>query len=262
MNAGPVALDVMDHCDIETSSESYASRFQGSIGTWMLGIQQRAMMRLLGSLPAGAAVLDLGGGHGQLTGALLQKGWRVVIAGSDPACQERVAPYLSAKCRFDVVNLERLPYDDRCFDAVICVRLLAHAEHWSGIIGEMCRVARSSVVVDYPSYRSSNILAKSMFGLKQQAERRRLRPRHFRVFHQREIVMTFLQNHFEVTQTYRQFVWPMFVHRALGRPTISSLLEAPARAVGLTRFIGSPVLARADRDLGEVALHGSVKLPA
>src|SRR5262245_25124775 len=98
MRADPVAPVFADHCDVETSSEGYASRFRGRIGAWMLGIQRRATLLLLGALPPGGTVLDLGGGHAQLTGALLEKGWNVVVAGSDPECRHRVAPYLSPQC--------------------------------------------------------------------------------------------------------------------------------------------------------------------
>jgi ubiquinone/menaquinone biosynthesis C-methylase UbiE len=240
-------LVITEHCDVETSSESYASRFQGRIGSWMLEVQRRATMLLLGALPPGSTVLDVGGGHGQLTGALLEKGWEVVVAGSDSSCKQRVAPYLSTHCHFDVVDLERLPYPAQCFDAVLSIRLLGHANHWETVLAELCRVAKRSVVIDYASFRSTNLFAETLFAVKQRAEKSGLRPRHFRVFHTREIDSAFQHNGFRVAETYRQFLWPMFVHRVVRLPAISALLEAPGRAIGVTRFLGSPVLARADR---------------
>lgn len=204
-------------------------------------------MLLLGALPPGGTVLDVGGGHAQLTGALLEKGWEVVVAGSDPACKQRLMPYLSTHCRFDVVDLERLPYEDRSYDAVVSVRLLGHARNWTMVMNELCRVAKRSVIIDYASFRSSNLFAERLFSLKQRAERNELRPRQFRVFHTREIDSAFTRNGFRVAETYRQFLWPMFVHRMVRLPAISALLEAPGRVTGVTRFVGSPVLARADR---------------
>jgi hypothetical protein len=39
----------------------------------------------------------------------------------------------------------------------------------------------------------------------------------------------------------------MVLHRWAGARTLSRLLEAPGRLLGLTRWLGSPIIARADR---------------
>ena len=69
----------------------------------------------------------------------------------------------NGRCKFEVADLRALPYPDRSFDAVVCLRLLPHSVDWTGLIGELCRVASRSVIVDYPSLRSVNIVACEIF---------------------------------------------------------------------------------------------------
>lgn len=247
MTANRVSPAFADHCDIETSSPAYADRFKGPVGAWMLDVQRQGTMALLGGLTGGSRILEVGGGHGQLTAALLEAGHEVVVAGSASICGTMVKPYLSSRCKFDVVDLNRLPYPDREFDAVLSIRLLGHAMDWKRVVAELCRVASRSVIVDYASYRSSNLLARSFFALKHLAEKHVIRPRRFRVFHTGEIEGEFARNGLVVSGTMRQFLWPMFIHRVVRFPRISALLEAPGRLTGATRFLGSPVLVRADR---------------
>ena len=79
--------------DIETSSEGYASRFSGAVGTWMLNIQTEATLQMLQDYPQ-ATVLDVGGGHGQITAPLIENGYQVTVLGSSEVCQARIQPWL------------------------------------------------------------------------------------------------------------------------------------------------------------------------
>ena len=60
----------------------------------------------------------------------------------------------SGACRFQVGNVVDLPFPDRSFDAAISFRLLTHCEAWPVLIRELCRVARRTVIVDYPTSQS------------------------------------------------------------------------------------------------------------
>ena len=60
--------------DIETSSDEYASRFSGEIGEWFLKVQEDATLGILAPFTQ-AKILDVGGGHGQLTGALIENNY-------------------------------------------------------------------------------------------------------------------------------------------------------------------------------------------
>jgi hypothetical protein len=137
-----------------------------------------------------------------------------------------------------------LPWDDGAFDAVISVRLLAHVEEWPALIAELCRVARRTVVVDYASRRSMNVVAGRLFAFKQRIERD---TRPFRVFAHAEIEEAFEAAGFTVTARFPQFFWPMALHRAHRSAFVGRALEAPARWLGVTAAMGSPIISRAER---------------
>ena len=234
-----------EDADIATSSEDYARRFAGDVGRWFLETQTRLVLELLRSLPKGAAVLDVGGGHAQIAPALIEAGYAVTVAGSDPSCAARLSPWISrGACRFDVADLLALPYPSGAFDAVVCLRLLPHSVSWRTLVGELCRVAGRSVLLDYPSSRSANVLADRLFSLKQGIEHN---TRPFMLFTPREIQSVFEQHRFVVAAERPQFLVPMALHRLGGSAALSRAVEVPGRLLGLTRWLGSPILVRADR---------------
>jgi 2-polyprenyl-3-methyl-5-hydroxy-6-metoxy-1,4-benzoquinol methylase len=234
-----------EDADIETSSEEYARRFSGSVGRWFLDLQAQITMDLLRGLPANASVLDVGGGHAQLTGPLLGAGFDVQVAASDPSCAARLAPWRDhPHLRFQVVDLVALPYAAQAFDAVLCFRLLPHSVAWTTLVAELCRVARQAVVVDYPSSRSVNIIADRLFGLKHRIERD---TRPYAVFRPAAVRAAFAAQGFEVRHERPQFLLPMVLHRTVGHAALARALELPGRLTGLRRILGSPVIVRADR---------------
>ena len=226
--------------DIETSSETYARRFRGPVGAWLLRVQEQAVLQMLSAMPH-SAVLEVGGGHGQLTAALIRQGHRVTVVGSSPSCQERIKPLLDAGlCRFSTVDLLNLPYPDGAFDAVISVRLLAHLESWRRVIAELARVAHHGVIVDYPTFRSWNCLTPLLFYVKRWFEKS---TRPYRVFHEAAIVEAFAAHGLAYQHRSPQLFFPIVLHRVLGQADVSASLEAVCRKVGLTEALGSPVIA-------------------
>ena len=236
---GPTA-DGRETPDIETSSEDYARRFAGPVGAWFLRQQEQSVLRLLASRRV-TTVLEVGGGHGQLTGTLIRHGYRVTVLGSDASCQQRIRPWVErGDCQFMVGDLLDVPYSGEAFDAVVSLRLLAHVAAWPRLIHELARVAHDCVVVDYPPLHSVNLLAPWLFGLKQQVEGN---TRRFTTFRDAELASVFSAEGFACRRREPQFFWPMALHRALRRPMLSQILEAPCRSVRLTRRFGSPVIA-------------------
>ena len=235
----------LEDADIGTSSEEYARRFTGQVGRWFVETQRRLTLRLLRKLPPGASILDVGGGHAQIAPALIEAGYRVTVVGSDPVCAARLTPWIArGSCRFEVCDLQALHYPHRSFDAVVCLRLLPHSIWWTGLIGELCRVARRSVIVDYPSLRSANILANRLFKLKRRVE---LNTRGFIMFTPREIRSAFAARGFTIGEERPQYLLPMVLHRWTDQVKLSKVAETPGRVLGLTRWLGSPVIVRADR---------------
>lgn len=230
--------------DIETSSDDYARRFAGPVGAWFLDVQNRATLDMLAPYP-GASVLDVGGGHGQITGALVGAGHAVTVIGSDQACRARIQEYVqTGQVEFAVGNLIDLPYPDQAFDVVVSYRLLPHVERWPELIVELCRVARQAVVVDYPEARSVNAITPLLFGVKKKMEGN---TRPYTLFRQPQLMEHFVQHGFVYADRQPEFFWPMVLHRVMKSVPVSRALEGAARAVGLTRALGSPVVLKVAR---------------
>ena len=247
MTADPIQADnPRENADIEASTERYARRFHGAVGRWQIERQTQLTLLALHGLPPAATILDVGGGHAQLAPPLIGAGYRVTVVGSDPSCAERLRPWTSAGlCRFHVADLQRLPYSDLEFDAVVCFRLLPHSVQWQRLVAELCRVAARRVVLDYPSLQSVNRASGRLFGLKQRVESGTARP--FALFARSEVRRAFAAAGFVVRDELPQFLWPMSLHRLARSARVARSLEWPGRVLGLTRRWGSPVIVRADR---------------
>ena len=233
-----------EDADVETSSDAYALRFAGAVGEYFLEVQTQATLDLLRPWP-GASVLDVGGGHGQVAGPLLDGGYDVTVLGSDPSCESRVRQWTSGgRARFTAGDLVSAPFPDRSFDVVLSYRLLPHVREWSGLAAGLARLARIAVVVDYPTTRSANALSGWTFGLKKGVEGD---TRPFRVFRDGEIEAAFAASGFVPTGRRPQFLFPMALHRATGSATLSRALEKTGSALGLRRAFGSPVILRLER---------------
>lgn len=236
MNNGP---SFPETADIETSSDDYASRFAGRTGEWMLRVQRDIVMDIIERRGA-TSILDVGGGHGQLAAPLCRAGFEVTVLGSSESCRARIAGILeNGACRFVVGNVVELPFSDLSFDCAICFRLLTHCGQWPRLIGELCRVARLSVIVDYPTSQSLNIMAPALFGAKKKLEGN---TRTWKLFKHREVQDEFLKHGFEPALRTGQFVLPMVLHRALKFPRLSAGIEGLFRIAGISRGWGSPVI--------------------
>lgn len=230
--------------DVETASDDYAQRFAGGVGEWFLEVQEEATCRMLDSYP-GARILDVGGGHGQTTPALIESGYDLTVLGSDAYCGRRIQPYVEkGLCKFDVGNVVDLPFAARAFDVVISYRMLPHVVHWKRYLGELARVAREAVIIDYPDVRSVNYVAPYLYRFKKQLEGN---TRPFVCFKMSDILEAFEKSGFVYSDHYRQFLAPMVIHRKLGHPKTSKIIEKGFRALGLTDIFGSPVILKATR---------------
>lgn len=230
--------------DIETSSDSYAARFAGPAGAWLLEVQAGAVRALLGP-DAGRTLLEVGGGHGQLARPLAAEGRPITVLGSDPVCRRRIGDLVDAgRCRFVAGDVTALPFADRAFDAVLCIRLLTHCERWDDLVGELCRTARTDVIVEYPLHEGLHRLGGLFFGMKKKVEGN---TRRWTPFRHRQVTEAFAARGFRETAVIRQFFWPLVLHRMLGRPGLSRILEAAARKAGLTGLAGSPAISKMTR---------------
>jgi len=230
--------------DIETSSEDYASRFAGKTGEWMLKVQKDVTFDLL-KTASSLSVLDVGGGHGQLAIPLCHAGHKVTVLGSSESCVKRIAGVVnSGKCSFTTGNVINIPFPGRSFDTAISFRLLTHCEQWTKLIGELCRVARHSVIVDYPTIQSLNRIAPFLFKAKKKLEGN---TRTWKLFKHSEVHDVFIEHGFIPASRKGQFFLPMVLHRALKCRTLSTALEDICACLGLTHLWGSPIIMKAVR---------------
>lgn len=232
-------IDFPETADIVTSSDEYARRFAGKVGEWFLQVQEQATLDMLHPY-LGASVLDVGGGHGQLTGGLVKNGYRVTVLGSSDECKSRIQGFIDeGNAQFAVGNILDMPYPDRSFDVVVSYRLLPHVERWREFLAELTRVADKAIVVDYPEVRSINYAAPLLFGLKKMMERD---TREFASFRRKDLVREFDKLGFVPSSAYPEFFLPMMLHRKLKLAGLSSATEKFFRLTGLTGILGSPVI--------------------
>lgn len=230
--------------DVDTASADYARRFSGAIGAWLLSVQAQGITELMGS-GLGKTALDVGGGHGQSARALAGLGFETTILGSEAKALGEAKDLVEAGgARFEFSGFSPINKPDQSFDLVTAFRLLPHYDDWPALISEMCRVARSTVLIDYPTTQSINVISDKLFGLKKKFEGN---TRTYTLFSRSEVERELRKAGFSSIRIYPQFFFPMVLHRLIKSPRISNLLEWAAGLLGLKRLLGSPIIIRADR---------------
>jgi SAM-dependent methyltransferase len=221
-------------------------RFSGPIGRFIAESQERLLAQFLAPVD-GRTVLDVGTGTGRAAIALARRG--AMVTGVDASKEMLdVARVRAADAHVGVTfvtgDAHGLAFDDRSFDAVVCLRVLMHTPDWRQSLGELCRIARDRVVFDYPALASAAAL---------QALTRRIaaaagaRVEAYRVFSDRAVQATLRARGFRVIDSDRQFVLPIALHKAIGSLAATSRVEGAFARVGLRSVLGSPVTVVAER---------------
>jgi 2-polyprenyl-3-methyl-5-hydroxy-6-metoxy-1,4-benzoquinol methylase len=221
-------------------------RFGGPIGELVAETQARILLDFAGRLN-GVSVLDVGTGTGRAALVLAHQGAQVtgvdaskemLDVGEARARAEQVA------IRFMQGDAHRLPFPERDFELSVSLRVLMHTPDWRQCIGELCRVTRQRIIIDYPALRSVAAVqalgrrVKQATGGKTEA---------YRVFSHRAIAATFAEHGFKIVRVHRLFTLPIAIHKTIGSRAFTERIEALGERVGLLRLFGSPVTILAER---------------
>jgi ubiquinone/menaquinone biosynthesis C-methylase UbiE len=237
------------YADARMAETFEAARFSGPIGRLLAETQEQVIANFL-SPATGATILDVGTGTGRAAIALARRG--ATVTGIDASAEMlAVARRRALESGVPVTFLEGdahgLSVPDRAFDAVVCLRVLMHTPDWRRSVGELCRVARHHVVLDYPARWSAAAL-QSVF--RRIAHSLGARVEAYRVFGHRQISSTLRANGFRVVATHEQFVLPIAFHKLHGSAAAATGIERALAAAGLRRLLGSPVTLVAERVSG------------
>lgn len=233
--------------DIFTASDDYARRFSGSLGEFFLRTQSQHFFSLLIKDKFPLDVLEIGGGHGQLTEQLLRLGHRVSVHGSDPTCFSRIKTLLRTykdSLSFIEVPIENLELLNNSYDVVTALRLFAHTSNWRSLLIKMAAATKYQVIFDIAPSESLNLFTPLFFHLKKAIEKNTRK--YYR--HSRSEVFAFLSAlNFSNIAIENEFFFPMALHRAVNNASISAFTEKVARGLCLTKHFGSPCLVSAWR---------------
>lgn len=217
-------------------------RFGHPIGQHTAATQEALLIDALAPLN-GKHVLDVATGTGRAALALAKRG--AVVTGIDASAEmlaiaRQRAEEAGLSVQFQSGDAHDLPFADRSFDAAVTWRLLMHTPQWRKCIDELCRVARSRVVLDYPKLGSFAICHVTTRRLRKHAVP-------YRVFSERTIRNALRANGFHVVTVHRQFVLPGGFYRKIGSLTFALAMERGLRMFGLLRLMGTPVTVVAER---------------
>lgn len=223
-----------------------ALRFSGPIGTLIAEEQERVIAGFLAPLQ-GRTVLDVGTGTGRAAIALAKRGAVVTGVDASPemlAVARRRAAEAGVGVTLAAGDAHRIDLPDRSFDAVVCLRVLMHTPGWRQSLGELCRLAGTRVVFDYPALSSA---AAIQAAFRRVAYAAGARVEAYRVFSDRAVSRALEAHGFRVMDAHRQFVLPIAVHKLMGSRAATERIERALFRVGLTGLIGSPVTIVAER---------------
>jgi ubiquinone/menaquinone biosynthesis C-methylase UbiE len=146
---------------------NYAHAVPPDLSMKNLRTRQRFALELIeAALPRGSRILDAGCGPGEMAAKLMMAGyevWGVDVAG--PMIEH--ARRLCGTERFQVADIERIPFPDHSFDGVVCLGVIEYLDSDTAALREIRRVLKpgGTAVLSTPSaicplYRIDRMLSR------------------------------------------------------------------------------------------------------
>jgi ubiquinone/menaquinone biosynthesis C-methylase UbiE len=238
------------YADPDNASRFDQRRFGGPIGDLVAVEQADVLARFAGVgvvAERSRAILDVGTGTGRA--ALLLAGQGAQVTGVDASEQMlAIARQRAASAGTAITFLQRdahdLQFPDRRFDTVVCLRVLMHTPRWRQCVTELCRVSDRLVILDYPSAWSA---ARLQSWFRRLTHRLGASNEPYRVFTRGEMSAAITAAGFRVVSVHKQFVLPIALHKVVGSPRFTRMVEALLQRLGVTAMFGSPVTLLAER---------------
>ena len=221
-------------------------RFGGPVGQLMRSMQEDQLRRWIAE-PAGKNILDIGAGTGRTSIPLAKAGAKVTAADASAtmlAVAERNAAEAGVELNFDTCDIMNLPFADREFDLVLCFRVLLHVTDWRRAFAEICRSAKSEIIMDFPprwSLASLQVPVRAFRYIFNKSVQK------FRLFSLRQIRREFARHGFEISHVEKLWVLPIAFHKVFKSRGFTQSVEKILAAIGLRYLFGAPVTVRARR---------------
>jgi SAM-dependent methyltransferase len=105
------------------------------------------------AVPPGSKVLDVGCGTGDMAATLAERGYEVWGVGISRSRWFASLPVATSPVGFRVGDIERIPFDDNTFDAVVCLGVIEYLANDEQARNEIRRVLKSggTAIVATPS---------------------------------------------------------------------------------------------------------------